>query len=77
MHSFGLASVFLPYPLRYSFGLMLWEIYTGGRAFSDVPNVLLGHQVAFNGRRPIFPKDTPEGYVELARRCWDKDPESK
>ena len=34
---------------RYSFGLVLWEILTGGRAFSDVPDMLLGHQVTVHG----------------------------
>ena len=29
----------------YSFGLVMWEMYTGGRAFSDIPSLLLGHQV--------------------------------
>ena len=39
----------------YAFGIVLWELYTGGRAFADVPSLLLGAQVAHDGKRPIFP----------------------
>ncbi len=29
----------------YAFGIILWELYTGGEAHRDVPATLLGHQV--------------------------------
>ena len=56
---------------------MLWETFTGGRAYDDVPNVLLGHQVVHDGRRPVFPEGAPSEYVELARSCWDPKPEAR
>ena len=62
---------------RYSFAIVLWETFTGGRAYDDVPNVLLGHQVVHDGRRPVFPEGTPSEYVELARSCWDPKPEAR
>jgi hypothetical protein len=61
-------------PIRYSFGLVLWEIYTGGKAFANVPNMLLGHQIIHDGRRPVFPPNAPIEYVDLALKCWDADP---
>ena len=62
---------------RYSFGLMMWEVFTGGRAFYDVPNTLLAQQIAYNLRRPVFPEGTPLDYLDLARKCWDQDPDSR
>ena len=32
--------------LRYAFGIVLWELLTGRRAFQGVPVALLGHNVA-------------------------------
>ena len=61
----------------YAFGLVMWEIYTGGRAFSGVPNMLLGHQIIHDGRRPTFPPEAPEEYTLLARQCWDADPDKR
>ena len=40
----------------YAYGIVLWELYTGGRAFADVPSIMLGSQVAQEGRRPSFPQ---------------------
>jgi hypothetical protein len=61
----------------YAFGLVMWEIYTGGRAFSDVPNMLLGHQIIHDKRRPIFPSGVPAEYVDIAKQCWDADPDKR
>jgi hypothetical protein len=29
----------------YAFGITLWEMYTGRRAFEGIPRALLGHQI--------------------------------
>ncbi len=29
----------------YAFGMIMWEVLTGGHALKDVPGVMLGHQV--------------------------------
>ena len=29
----------------YAFGITLWELYTGGSPFSQVPRALLGHLI--------------------------------
>ncbi|GBG00256.1 hypothetical protein Rsub_12900 [Raphidocelis subcapitata] len=61
----------------YSFGITLWELYTGGHAFADVPRALLGHKVAVQGLRPRFPGYAPREYRQLAEACWTADPEKR
>eukprot|EP00878_Enallax_costatus_P013393 GHUV01014005.1.p1 GENE.GHUV01014005.1~~GHUV01014005.1.p1 ORF type:complete len:832 (+),score=111.45 GHUV01014005.1:893-3388(+) len=55
----------------YSFGITLWEMYTGRRAFEGIPRALLGHQITREALRPGFPEGTPQQYRELAERCWE------
>ena len=64
-------------PARYSFGIVLWELFTGKVAFCDVPSLLLGHQVVHDGRRPVFPEGSPAPYVELASSCWRYEPDAR
>jgi serine/threonine protein kinase len=52
----------------YAFGVLLWELATGGHAFRGVAKALLGHQVAHDGLRPEFPPDCPFDYAWLACR---------
>jgi serine/threonine protein kinase len=39
----------------YAFGILLWELATGGRAFAGLPRALIGHQVTAKRRRPAWP----------------------
>lgn len=55
---------------RSAFGITLWEMYTGGRAFEGVPCALLGHQITREHKRPRFPDSAPWAYRDLAERCW-------
>lgn len=57
----------------YSFGICLYEMYTGGIAFDGIPRALLGHQITREHKRPVFPDSTPEPYKRLAERCWQAD----
>ncbi|KAG2450299.1 hypothetical protein HYH02_004806 [Chlamydomonas schloesseri] len=61
----------------YAYGITLWEIFVGGHAFKGMPRALLGHQVAEEGKRPVFPPFTPEPYACLAADCWAHDPEKR
>ncbi len=70
----------------YAFGIMLWELATGGRAFAGTPRALLGHQIVHSKLRPPWPRPlgspfasvTPFSqldrselrYQQLAERCW-------
>jgi len=65
----------------HSFGLVLYELFTGVRPFdhiSDVPT--FQRCVAQNNERPIFkPGDSsiPNGIKTLAQRCWDVVPTNR
>ncbi|KAI8466929.1 MAG: hypothetical protein J3K34DRAFT_524170 [Monoraphidium minutum] len=61
----------------YSFGICLWELFTRGHAYADVPRALLGHRVAVEGLRPRFPPFAPWPYAELAEACWAADPDAR
>lgn len=54
----------------YAFGITLWELFTGQKAFDKIPKMTLGHRVVFENIRPAFPPNTPAGYRMLAERCW-------
>ena len=49
----------------------MWEIWTSGIAYADVPEALLGYRVAVENIRPRFPISVPRDYAMLAERCWD------
>ncbi|KAF6261882.1 hypothetical protein COO60DRAFT_712878 [Scenedesmus sp. NREL 46B-D3] len=40
----------------YAFGILLWELATGRRAFSEVPRVMLGAAVVRDAARPEWPE---------------------
>ncbi|PNW80365.1 hypothetical protein CHLRE_07g314500v5 [Chlamydomonas reinhardtii] len=61
----------------YAYGITLWELFVGGHAFKGMPRALLGHEVAAEGKRPVFPPFTPEPYARLAADCWAHDPEQR
>mmetsp|Transcript_4672 Transcript_4672/g.14117 ORF Transcript_4672/g.14117 Transcript_4672/m.14117 type:complete len:888 (-) Transcript_4672:1869-4532(-) len=54
----------------YAFGVTLWELFTGGRAFKGTPGALLGHLVTREHKRPAFNAATPARFRELAEACW-------
>ena len=59
----------------YAFGILLWELMTGRRAFAGVPIALLPHEVAMRELRPAWPEGPPDnpGYSQLkalAEDCW-------
>ncbi|KAF5837643.1 kinase-like domain-containing protein [Dunaliella salina] len=61
----------------YAFGIVLWELYTGGSPFRDMPPVLLGHSIVKDGKRPTWPAHVPKGYRDLANACWDQNPDAR
>ena len=34
---------------------------------------MLGYQIVREGRRPLFPPDSPQAYVQLAVQCWQEE----
>ncbi|RGB24333.1 kinase-like domain-containing protein [Rhizophagus diaphanus] len=58
----------------YSLGMIMWELTTGCKPFTDVEH---DHSLIFNildGARPEITEDTPECYTNLMKSCWDSDP---
>ena len=58
----------------YSFGILLWELFTAGQPFQDIKLALMGHEIAVMGKRPPFPTFAPQGYVKLTEKCWAAQP---
>eukprot|EP00798_Chlamydomonas_sp_ICE-L_P011028 gene11028-18629_t len=63
----------------YSFGLLMWEMYTGQLVFSDIASSAtnLIQSVVVEGLRPQFPESTPAWYCLLAKRCWAPSPKHR
>ena len=61
----------------YAFGIVLWELFTGGNPFAHIPVTSLGFQVVKQDLRPEFLPNTPPAYVLLANRCWSPYPETR
>eukprot|EP00899_Mesostigma_viride_P013379 jgi/Mesvir1/22041/Mv18606-RA.1 len=62
----------------YSFGVMLWEIFTGQKPWEDegVP-LQIAMAVAVQGRRPPMPSVCPSNLRKLITDCWQENPEAR
>eukprot|EP00775_Hariotina_reticulata_P003853 gene3853-4110_t len=61
----------------YSYGITLWELFTGGQAYQGIARALVGHQVAVLGLRPTLPPFTPADYRSLTEECWHQDADKR
>ena len=65
----------------YSFGIIMWEISSGKAVPFDNPScssrLEYQIQVCFNNKRPPIIEGTPQCYIDLMKRCWDKSPENR
>lgn len=57
----------------FSFGMVVWEIFTGKKPFADLSNSELTKKI-LAGEREVLPKDLPEGIAKLIQDCWSADP---
>uniref|UniRef100_A0A7S0WYY2 Protein kinase domain-containing protein n=1 Tax=Chlamydomonas leiostraca TaxID=1034604 RepID=A0A7S0WYY2_9CHLO len=57
----------------YSFGIMLWQLYTGAVPYAGMRYAEIVYKVAVCNMRPVFPDDTPSAYRVLAEECWQSD----
>lgn len=64
----------------YAYGILLYELITGQRAYAGVPVPLLPHEVALQGLRPEWPRNMPaESSMlrDLAEACWQHKPQDR
>lgn len=54
----------------WSFGMLMWEVWTGECPFKGLPaqGVI---QAVKEGRLPVWPDNTPPVWRSLATKCWD------
>mmetsp|Transcript_11081 Transcript_11081/g.19260 ORF Transcript_11081/g.19260 Transcript_11081/m.19260 type:complete len:904 (+) Transcript_11081:107-2818(+) len=58
----------------FSFGIMMWELYTGQRAYGGLGRDAIIDRVYKKKARPVFPLGVPSAYAALARAAWDNEP---
>lgn len=62
----------------YSFGIVMWEMWYGKRAFSELQEDLAGKVV--EGQRPshvVGQRKPPNAWENLFQRCWAAQPENR
>ncbi|GBB88060.1 hypothetical protein RclHR1_01460010 [Rhizophagus clarus] len=63
----------------YSIGVLLWEISSGRPPFyveGEQYDVGLAMEILEGLRESVVP-DTPKGYVEIYKKCWDGEPDNR
>ncbi|MCD8524339.1 MAG: protein kinase [Gammaproteobacteria bacterium] len=58
----------------YSFGWLLWSLYTGKMPFDGEENDALLRAIEARNLREEMPKDCPQAYADLVNACWAADP---
>ena len=65
-----------PYDWRadvYSFGVLIWELFTGEVPYKDMTPMNAAVGVVQRGLRPVIPYNCPPYLNELLRGCWKTD----
>lgn len=57
----------------YSFGILLWQMFTGSRPWSGLTHAQIINQVGNQGQRLKWPSSTPTNYRDLAEACTHPD----
>ncbi|POG79906.1 hypothetical protein GLOIN_2v1745849 [Rhizophagus irregularis DAOM 181602=DAOM 197198] len=58
-------------------GMIMWELTTGCRPFSNVKH---DHGLVYqilDGKRPKITDETPEDFANLIKKCWNSDPKKR
>lgn len=63
----------------YSFGILLWELYSRSRPFDDLTPVQAAYSVALHHTRPPLPPPSimPEVIVPLLEQAWHREADSR
>ena len=57
----------------YSFSMIMWEFTSGIPPFNDRAHDLQLSISICKGERPEIIENTPQCYIDLMKKCWDKD----
>ncbi len=58
----------------YSFGIILWELFTSRLPYEGMPSLSAAAAVVENGLRPQIGPDVPPPVADLMARCWAAEP---
>src|SRR6266542_1117135 len=58
----------------YSFSMIMWEFTSGTPPFDDRAHDLQLSISICKGERPKIIENIPQCYIDLMKKCWDKDP---
>src|SRR5215212_10289658 len=58
----------------YSYSMIMWELTSGVPPFNDRAHDLQLCLSICKGERPEIIENTPQCYIDLMEKCWDKDP---
>ncbi|GIL48660.1 hypothetical protein Vafri_5131, partial [Volvox africanus] len=61
----------------FSFGIILWQLVTGGIPFAGMRYAEIVYKVAVADLRPEFPPYAPRRLVVMAEACWAADPDMR
>lgn len=61
----------------YSFGVLLWEVFTEQVPFPGLSLHQLQHVVAVSGYRPQIPPGMQPELVAILKSCWNQEPERR
>ncbi|POG66404.1 kinase-like domain-containing protein [Rhizophagus irregularis DAOM 181602=DAOM 197198] len=61
----------------YSLGMIMWELTTGCKPYSNIEHDIHLMYEIIDGRRPEITDDTPVCYANLMKKCWNSDPSKK
>ena len=61
----------------YSFGVILWELYSGKRAWAGYSMVQIFFRLGTLRKGLVIPEDAPSKFKELASACMNFEPEER
>ncbi|CAL8470312.1 g9854 [Coccomyxa elongata] len=61
----------------YAFGVLLWEMMSGCRAWASMKHAQVMHCIVVEQRSLVFPSHTPDNYRRFAQRCLSHNPKER